>query len=152
MKRLVTTAAAIFFLAAMTSPSLAHKTKRKHSHKKPVATQPAENIEAGKTTGKTMVPQPPVESQTQKTVPPTSTSTGAPTEAKPAIAPAPSQLNRTDKMTDKATDGAKDKVTDTTVGTAQHAIKSSTPTAAVPAKVEPPAVGQPPTAPGIRSR
>lgn len=122
MKRLVITAAAVFFLAAMTSPSLAHKTKRKHSHKKPVATQPTENVEAGKTTGKAVAPQPPVESQPQKIATPIGaptevkpapapTTIGAPTETKPAVAPAPGQPSRTDTMTDKATDMAKDKAT-----------------------------------------
>ncbi len=125
MKRLVITAMAVFFLAAMTSPSLAHKTKRKHSHKKPVATQPTENVEAGRTTGNAVAPQPPVESQPQKIATPLGaptevkpapapapTTTGAPTEAKPAVAPAPGQPSRTDTMADKATDMAKDKATE----------------------------------------
>ncbi len=122
MKRLVITAMAVFFLAAMTSPSLAHKTKRKHSHKKPVATQPTENVEAGTTTGNAVAPQPLVESQPQKIATPLGaptevkpapapTITGAPIEAKPAVAPAPGQPSMTGTMTDKATDMAKDKAT-----------------------------------------
>ena len=118
MKRLVTIAAAVFFLAAMTSPSLAHKTKRKHSHKKPVATQTTENVEAGRTTGKTMEPMPPVESQPHKiaTPPPAPATTGA------AVAPVPSQPGMTDKMTDKATDMAKDKATEAVQDKATDAV------------------------------
>ncbi len=111
MKRLVIAAAAVFFLAAMTSPSLAHKTKRKHSHKKPVATQPTENVEAGKTTGEAVAPKPLVESQPHKVTTPPPTTTGVPTEAKPIVAPAPGQPSMTGTMTDKATDMAKDKAT-----------------------------------------
>lgn len=119
MKRLVITAMAVFFLAAMTSPSLAHKTKRKHSHKKPVATQPTENVEAGTTTGNAVAPQPLVESQPQKIATPLGaptevkpapapTITGAPIEAKPAVAPAPGQPSMTGTMTDKATGAVMD--------------------------------------------
>lgn len=125
MKRIITTAAAFFFLAAMISPSLAHKTKRRHSHKKPVATQPTENMETGKASSKAMDPQPPVESQPQKVatpppaptptgaaVTPPPTPTGASTAAKPAMAPTPSQPS----MADKATDMVKDKATDAVMG------------------------------------
>jgi hypothetical protein len=158
MKRLVITAAAVFFLAAMTSPSLAHKTKRKHSHKKPVATQPAENVEAGKTTGSAVAPQPSVESQPQKVATPTGAptevkpapapaTTGAPTEAKPAVAPAPGQPSMTDTMTDKATGMAKDKATGVVMDAAKPSgVSAPTMPGSSPVSAVKPSV---PTAPGI---
>jgi hypothetical protein len=120
MKRIVTMATAAVFIAAMTSPSLAHKTNRRHSHKKPVATQSTENMEAGKAGGKSMEHQPPVESHTHKDATPTTT--GAPTEAKPAMAPAHSQPSMSDKMMDKATDAVKDKATDVVKEKATDAV------------------------------
>ncbi|NOT56235.1 MAG: hypothetical protein HOP18_16665 [Deltaproteobacteria bacterium] len=168
MKRLVITAAAVFFLAAMTSPSLAHKTKKKHSHKKPVATQPADNGEAGTTTGKAVAPQPSVESQPQKVATPTGapteakpapapapTTTGAPTEAKPAVAPAPGQPSATDTMTDKATGMAKDKATEVVkekaTGAVMDAAKPSDVSAPTMPGSNPVSTVKPsvPTAPGM---
>jgi hypothetical protein len=108
MKRIVTMATAAVFIAAMTSPSLAHVMKRKHSHQKPVATAPVENPK----TGKALIPQPPAESLAQKAITPAPTPAVAPTEAKLPTAPALSQPHMTDKMMDKATDTAKEEATD----------------------------------------
>jgi len=108
MKQIVTMATAAVFIAAMTSPSLAHVTKRKHSHKKPVATAPVENSKAGKA----LKPQPPAESLAQKAITPAPTPAVAPTDTKLPTAPALSQPNMNDKMMDKATGTAKEKATD----------------------------------------
>ena len=118
MRRIVTMATAALFIAAMTSPGLAHMTKRKHSHKKPIATQPVENTEAGKA----KEPQPPpVESLTQKMEAPAPTRT--PAETKPAPASVPNQPSMTDEATgmakDKATGMVKEKTTDTVMDTAK---------------------------------
>src|SRR5215204_1681329 len=114
MKRIVTMATAAVFIAAMTSPSLAHVTKRKHSHKKPVATAPVENSKAGKA----LKPQPPAESLAQKAITPAPTPAVAPTDTKLPTAPALSQPNMNDKMMDKATGTAKEKATDAVVDAA----------------------------------
>lgn len=112
MRRIVTMATAALFIAAMTSPSVAQVTKREHSHKKSVATQPGENTEAGEA----KEPQPPVESLTQKVETPAPAVT--PAETKPAPAAVPNQPS----MTDKATDMAKDKATGTVKEKATDAV------------------------------
>jgi len=109
MRRIVTMATAALFIAAMTSPSLAQVTKREHSHKKSVATQPGENTEAGKA----KEPQPPAESLTQKVETPAPMRT--PAETKPAPAPVPNPSG----MTDKATGMVEEKATDTVMDTAK---------------------------------
>lgn len=102
MRRIMTMATAAVFIAAMTSPSLANETKHKHEHTKPVATQPAENTEAGKA----KEPQPPAESLTQKEEAPAPAVTPAETKAAPASVP------NQPSMTDKATGMVKEKATD----------------------------------------
>ena len=97
MKRTMIVAATALLIAGMTSPSFAHKTGRKHMHKKPVAAKTIDKKDEAKM----------IETKSAEPVAKMPTVT----ETKP-VAATPSQPSTTETMTNKATDMAKDKAAD----------------------------------------
>jgi len=125
MKRTLIVAAAALLLAGMTSPSFAHKTGRKHMHKKPVA-------------AKTINKKDEVKAIDTKSTEPVA-KTPAVTETKP-IATAPSHPSTTETMSNKAMDVAKDKATDMAKDKVMDAATSGVKSAVTPTTPSVPSV------------
>ncbi len=122
MKRTMIVAAAALLIAGMTSPSFAHKTGRKHMHKKPVAAKTIDKKDEAKM----------IETKSAEPVAKMPTVT----ETKP-VAAVPSKPSVIETMSYKATDMVKDKATDMVKDKAMDAatsgVKSAVnPTASVP--------------------